>query len=328
MNILVTGGAGYIGSVTSALLRQTGHTVVIFDSLQTGHKEAIGQSRLIVGDLTNKDTIDKIFSSEEFDAVVHFAALSLAGQSMERPYDYYYNNLLGSLNLLESMRLHGCGTIIFSSTSAVYGYPKVCPITEDQDIAPVSVYGSSKHMIEEIIGWYDTIYGIKSVLLRYFNAAGALLDGTMGEDHANETHIIPLALAVASGKRDVFELFGNDYETPDGTCIRDYIHVLDLADAHIRALDFLTKNKKSEVINLGVGRGYSNKEVLDVVLKITGKQIHVEVKPRRPGDPAQLWADNTKAKRLLGWVPQHSDIETIISSAWAWHKNHPNGYFT
>lgn len=326
MNILVTGGAGYIGSITSSLLRQAGHTVVIFDNLQTGHKKSVRQSRLIVGDLTKKDTIDKVFSSEEFDAVVHFAALSLAGQSMERPYEYYHNNLLGSLNLLESMRLHGCHTIIFSSTSAVYGYPKICPITEDQEINPVSVYGSSKHMVEEIIGWYDTIYSIKSVMLRYFNAAGALLDGTMGEDHMNETHIIPLALAVASAKRDVFELFGNDYETPDGTCIRDYIHVVDLADAHVKALNFLTKSKKSEVINLGVGRGYSNREVLDVVQKVTGKQIHIEVKPRRPGDPAQLWADNTKAKRLLGWEPKYSDIETIVSSALKWHQRNPDGY--
>ncbi len=326
MNILVTGGAGYIGSITSSLLRQVGHSVVIFDNLKTGHKEAVGQSRLIIGDLINKDSIDRVFMSEKFDAVLHFAALSLAGESMERPYDYYHNNILGSLNLLESMRLHGCKKIIFSSTSAVYGYPKKCPITEDQDINPVSVYGSSKHMVEELISWYEKIYGIRFVILRYFNAAGALLDGTMGEDHTNETHIIPLAIAVSSGKYDVFELFGNDYETPDGTCIRDYIHVVDLAHAHIRALEFLTKTKKSEVINLGVGRGYSNRQVLDVIQKVTGRQIHIAVKPRRPGDPAQLWADNTKAKRLLGWQPQHSDIETIVSSALAWHEKHPNGY--
>lgn len=320
MKILITGGAGYIGSITNKLLQQAGHETVIFDNLSRCHREAVGKTPLLVGDLKNLTSINEVFEQHDFDAVIHFAALSLAGESMEKPYEYFHNNLLGGLNLLEAMRTHTCKKIIFSSTSAVYGYPKQVPIVEQEAIAPVSVYGASKRMVEEMIDWYEKIYGIKSVILRYFNAAGAMLDGSLGEDHEPESHIIPVALSVALGKKKEFELFGDDYETPDGTCIRDYIHVVDLADAHVKALDFLIKNKKSEIINLGVGRGYSNKEVLDVVQKVTGKQIHVEVKQRRPGDPAQLWADNTKAKRLLGWKPRHSDIETIISSALKWHE--------
>lgn len=316
MKVLITGGAGYIGSITNKLLEGGGHDTVVFDNLSRGHREAVGKTPLLIGDLTNKSDINEVFEQHNFDAVIHFAALSLAGESMEKPYEYFHNNLLGGLNLLEAMRTHGCKKIIFSSTSAVYGYPKRVPIVEEEVIAPVSVYGASKHMVEDMIGWYEKIYGIKSVILRYFNAAGAMLDGSLGEDHEPETHIIPVALSVVLGKQKIFELFGDDYETPDGTCIRDYIHVVDLADAHIKALQLAS----SEIINLGVGRGYSNKEVLAVVSKVTGKELPIEIKPRRPGDPAKLWADNAKAKNVLGWIPQHSDIETIVSSALKWHQ--------
>lgn len=326
MRILVTGGAGYIGSVTNVILCERGFETVVFDNLSLGHREAVGNTRLVVGDLRRKEDIEAVFANESFDGVIHFAAFSLAGESMEKPFEYYQNNLLGGLNLLEAMRKFGCRSIIFSSTSAVYGIPKTVPITEDESIAPVSVYGSSKRMVEEMINWYSEIYGIRSVSLRYFNAAGALLDGTLGEDHANESHIIPLALSVAAGKKELFEVYGNDYETPDGTCIRDYIHVMDLADAHIKAMEYLAKNSQSEVINLGVGKGHSNIEVLDTIEEVTGKQVPRIYGPRRPGDPARLWADNQKAKKILGWEPRYSDLSTIIRSAWKWHQSNPEVY--
>lgn len=320
MRILVTGGAGYIGSITNAVLRSRGYETVVFDSLKNGHKEAVGDSKLVVGDLTVKKDIEEVCKSEKFDAVVHFAALALAGESMEKPSEYYTNNILGGVNLLESMRAAGCKTIIFSSTCAVYGYPKKLPVAEDEHITPESVYGSSKHMFEEILSWYNRIYGLKYVNLRYFNAAGAMLDGSLGEDHALETHIIPILLEVASGKRPKFELFGKQYPTPDGTCIRDYIHVVDLADAHIKAMEYVEKGGQSTSVNLGVGKGYSNVEVLAAVERITGKKIPFEVKSARPGDPASIYADNSKAKKLLGWAPIHSDLDTIIASAWKWYQ--------
>src|SRR3989344_6349555 len=316
MKLLITGGAGYIGSITNKLLTLAGHDTIVFDNLSRGHREAVGKTPLLVGDLTNLSEINEVFEQHSFDAVIHFAALSLAGESMEKPYEYFHNNLLGGLNLLEAMKKHNCKKIIFSSTSAVYGYPKNVPIAEEEAIAPVSVYGASKNMVEEMIRWYP----VTSVILRYFNAAGAMLDGTLGEDHEPETHIIPVAIAVALGKQKTFELFGDDYDTPDGTCIRDYIHVVDLADAHIKALDNLRKTHASNVFNLGVGRGYSNREVINAVEKITGKKLNVTVGPRRPGDPAQIYADNTKAKQTLGWEPKYSELETIVGSAWKWHQ--------
>lgn len=321
MKILVTGGVGYIGSITNAILRNKGFETTVFDNLSLGHKEAIGETKLFVGDLRNKEDIDMVFENDTFDAVIHFAGFSLAGESMEKPFEYFDNNLRGALNLLEAMRRHGCKSIIFSSTSAVYGYPTNIPVTEEDVIAPVSVYGSSKHMIEEIIGWYGRIYGIRSVSLRYFNAAGALPDGSLGEAHSHESHIIPIALDVAAGKRERFEVFGNDYETPDGTCIRDYIHVVDLADAHIKSAEYLKNGGVSVSLNLGVGRGYSNLEVLDTIARVTGKNVARSFGPRRPGDPAKLWADNKKAKEVLGWEPKYSNLESIIGSAWKWHQN-------
>ncbi|MBU1326622.1 UDP-glucose 4-epimerase GalE [Patescibacteria group bacterium] len=326
MKILVTGGAGYIGSITNALLHSQGHKTVVFDNLSNGHKEAVGKSKLIIGDLTDKDDVFRAFDGDSFDAVIHFAAYTLPGESMLSPHKYFHNNIIGGLNLLEAMRTHGCRNIVFSSTCSVYGYPKDLPVAETSSIAPVSVYGASKRMFEEILDWYGKIYGIRNVKLRYFNAAGAALDGSLGEDHSPETHIIPVALSVASGKKKQFELYGDDYETPDGTCIRDYIHVLDLADAHIKALDYMIKHDASDTFNLGVGRGYSNRQVLDEVKKITKKELNVVVAKRRPGDPDAIFADNTKARKVLGWNPKYSDLHIIIKSAWKWHVKHPEGY--
>lgn len=326
MNILVTGGAGYIGSITNSLLRERGFQTIIFDNLSNGHRQAVGAAELIVGDLTRKDDIERVFESNAIDTVIHFAAYTLPGESMQFPHKYFYNNSIGGLNLLEAMRTHGCRNIVFSSTCSVYGYPKDLPVAETSSIAPVSVYGTSKRMFEEILDWYGKIYRIRSVKLRYFNAAGATLDGLLGEDHKPETHIIPVALSVASGKKKQFELYGDDYDTPDGTCIRDYIHVLDLADAHIKALEYVVKHETSEVFNLGVGKGYSNRQVLDEVKKITKKELNVVVAKRRPGDPDAIFADNTKARKILSWNPQHSDLSTIVESAWKWHVKHPKGY--
>lgn len=326
MKILIIGGAGYIGSVTNAVLRDQGIETVVFDNLSLGHRTAVGDTKLIVGDLRNKVDINQALASESFDAVIHFAAFSLAGESMEKPYEYYDNNLRGALNFLEAIREHGNPSIIFSSTSAVYGYPSQVPVTEDAPIAPVSVYGSSKRMIEEMIEWWARIYRTRYVCLRYFNAAGAMTDGSLGEAHTHESHIIPIALDVASGKRDKFELYGKDYDTPDGTCIRDYIHVVDLASAHMKSVQYLARGGDSVAINLGVGRGYSNLEVLDTVERVTGGKIARSVSPRRSGDPAKLWADNTKAKTLLGWVPQYPELTTIVETAWKWHQKNPHGH--
>lgn len=328
MAVLVTGGAGYIGSITNQFLRERGYTTIVFDNLRTGHWAAVGETAFIEGDLRNPDDIKKAFETEKIDAVIHFAALALAPESMEKPYEYYVNNIVGGLNLLEAMRTHRCQTIVFSSTCAVYGTPSTLPVSESASVHPESVYASSKRNFEEILSWYGALYGIESIILRYFNAAGAAIDGSLGEDHEPETHIIPIALSVAIGERKEFEIYGNDYKTPDGTCIRDYIHVVDLADAHVKALEYVKKNKTSDVFNLGVGRGYSNNEVVAAVEKIVGHEIPKRYSGRRKGDPAVIYADNAKAKRILGWEPRHSDLETIISSAWKWHQSHPEGYKT
>lgn len=325
MKFLVTGGAGYIGSITNWLLRSKGHETVVFDNMANGHKQAVGDSKLIVGDLRSKEDIQNVFKNESFDAVIHFAALAVAGESMKKPYEYFHNNIDGGLNLLEAMRLNGCQTIIFSSTCAVYGFPKKLPVTEESPINPTSVYGASKRNFEEILDWYDVLYEIKSAKLRYFNASGALPDGMLGEDHNPETHIIPDALtAAATGKP--FFLYGKNYKTKDGTCIRDYIHVLDLADAHIKAVEHIVKEKTSFVVNLGIGKGYSNMEVLRSVEEVTGKKLNIRCKKRREGDPDAVYADNTRARKLLRWNPQYESISSIIQTAWAWHQKHPGGY--
>lgn len=321
MKILVTGGAGYIGSITVKALQKAGHEVVVFDNLEYGHKWAV-DTPLVIGDLLKKEDLQKL-DSYTFDAVIHFAAYLQVGESMINPYKYFQNNMLGGLNLLEYMKEKKIPSIVFSSTAAVFGMPEHTPIREDDSKKPESVYGESKLMFEKVLSWYDTIFGIKSVVLRYFNAAGAALDGSLGEDHNPETHIIPVAIKKAL-KGEAFSLFGDDYPTPDGTCIRDYIHVEDLAQAHILAIEYLGKEKKSDSFNLGVGKGYSNKEVVDMVKRITGIDFTVNIEKRRPGDPAILLADNTKAKSVLGFNPQYSDLETIVKTAWNWHRKVKN----
>lgn len=321
---MITGGAGYIGSVTNRYLVEQNYETVIFDNLSTGYEKSCMNSPLVVGDLQNRDEILACMKKYQPEAVIHFAAKALAGESMEKPAFYYQNNILGGLNLLEAMKETGCQRIVFSSTCAVYGYPKNLPVTEKEPYKPVSVYGSSKRMFEEILEWYDQIYGIKSAKLRYFNACGATLDGVLGEKHNPETHIIPIALSVAAGKMDAFQLYGQDYDTPDGTCIRDYIHVLDLADAHLKALTYLESNDKSLAVNLGVGHGISNLEIIKAVENITGRKIKVENKPRRFGDPDRIYADNSLAKNLLSWSPQYSDSDRIIGSAWQYYQKNPS----
>lgn len=320
MKILVTGGAGYIGSITVKQLLQKGHEVVVFDNLVYGHKESV-TCKLVEGDLVDKQFLFESLRNEEFDAVIHFAAYALAGDSMQNPYKYFNGNIQGGLNLLEFMKEKKIPSIIFSSTCAIYGTPEKLPVSEDEKKKPESVYGESKLMFETILDWYEKLYGIKHINLRYFNACGAALDGTLGEEHNPETHIIPVAIKFAQEGKP-FTLFGNDYPTPDGTCIRDYIHVEDLAAAHIQALEKLEKGGKSDSYNLGTGTGYSNLEVLEMIKKVSGIDFAIDVKPRRAGDPPQIYADNTKAREVLGWVPQYSDLETIVKTAWQWHKNH------
>lgn len=320
MKILVTGGAGYIGSITVKELLKKGHEVVVFDNLKNGSKDSVS-CKLIVGDLLDKDFLNESLNSENFDAVIHFAAYALAGESMESPFIYFQNNILGGLNLLEYMRNKSIDTIVFSSTCAVYGTPNKLPVDEDETKKPESVYGESKLSFEKILHWYDQIYNIKHINLRYFNAAGGSLNGKLGENHNPETHIIPLAIKTALGGQTEFQLYGNDYDTPDGTVIRDYIHVQDLAEAHILALENLKKTNKSNSFNLGTGKGYSNLEVLAEVKKISGVNFTVKVVGRRLGDPPIIYADNKKAKRELNFTPKYSDLETIIKTAWQWHKN-------
>lgn len=321
MRVLVTGGAGYIGSITVRQLLKEGHEVVVFDNLEYGHKENVTDCPLVVGDLLRAEDLRNGLDQYTFDAVIHFAAYLQVGESMQNPYKYFQNNLMGGLNLLEYMKEKQIPYIVFSSTSAIFGTPKELPVKEDQEKHPESVYGESKLMFERILHWYGEVFGIKSICLRYFNAAGAALDGSLGEAHDPETHIIPVAIKAALENKPFF-LFGNDYPTDDGTCVRDYIHVEDLATAHILALKYVEENKKSDQFNLGVGRGYSNKEVIDMVKKVSGVDFPVEIKERRSGDAAIVYADNEKSQHVLGFVPHYSDLETIVKTAWEWHKSH------
>ena len=327
MAILVCGGAGYIGSHAVHALVEKGEQVVIVDNLQTGHRGALNPAATFYeGDIRDASVLDKIFTENKIEAVIHFAANSLVGESVEKPLLYFNNNVYGMQVLLEAMVRHGIDKIVFSSTAAVYGEPKRVPIHEDDETHPTNPYGETKLTMEKMMKWVSRANGVRYVSLRYFNAAGALPDGSIGEDHATETHLIPLILQVPLGKRGHITVFGEDYPTPDGTCLRDYIHVVDLADAHVRALDYLRQGGESNIFNLGNGQGFSVKEMIAAAQKATGRSIKVEIGARRAGDPAQLIASSEKARTVLGWNPQFTDVEQVISTAWTWHEKHPNGY--
>jgi UDP-glucose 4-epimerase len=321
MKILVTGGAGYIGSVCAELLLDEGHDVAIFDNLSEGHRAAIdSRAKFLEGDLQDRQSIEKALAKRKPDAVMHFAANALVGESMQNPSKYFRNNIANGLNLLDAIISVGVGKIIFSSTCAIFGPPERVPIDETMPMRPINPYGESKLAFEKILRWYGEIQGLKFVSLRYFNAAGA--SANFGEDHRVETHLIPNVLKVALGEKPDVEIFGTDYETPDGTCIRDYIHILDLARAHILALD----SDKSGFYNLGTGGGSSVREVIDACRKVTGRKIDIVEKPRRPGDPPRLIASSEKIKRDLRWKPQFQNLDAIIESAWKWHQKFPHGY--
>jgi UDP-glucose 4-epimerase len=321
MTVLVTGGAGYIGSVTTELLLDAGHEVVVFDSLERGHRAAIDpRARFVQGDLRVAEDIVAAMRTVCPDAVVHFAAYALVGESMERPGIYFANNVAGGLNLLNAMLQTDARKFVFSSTCATYGFPERVPMTEDLPRCPVNPYGESKLMFEKVLKWYREIYGLEFVAFRYFNAAGA--SEKFGEHHRVETHLIPNVLQVALGQKSQCEIFGTDYPTPDGTCIRDYIHIVDLAQAHILGL----QPGKEGFFKLGNGDGYSVRQVIQTCEKITGKIIPTVEKPRRPGDPPKLVASAEKAIRELGWKPKYPKLEDIVATAWAWHQKHPNGY--
>jgi UDP-glucose 4-epimerase len=321
MKILVVGGAGYIGSVCAELLLNEGHDVAIFDNLTEGHRAAVDpRATFIEGDLSDRQSIGAAISTVRPDAVMHFAANALVGESMENPSKYFRNNVGNGLNLLDAMVEARVGRLVFSSTCAIFGPPDRLPIDETLPARPINPYGESKLAFEKILKWYDQIHGLKFVSLRYFNAAGA--SEKFGEDHRVETHLIPNVLQVALGQKPEVAIFGTDYETPDGTCIRDYIHILDLARAHILALG----SKKSDFYNLGTGGGSSVREVIDTAGKVTGRKINVVEKPRRPGDPPRLIASSEKIQRELGWKPQFQSLDAIIESAWKWHQKFPTGY--
>ncbi|MFV9511255.1 UDP-glucose 4-epimerase GalE [Tepidibacillus sp. LV47] len=327
MAILVCGGAGYIGSHAVAALLEKGEEVVVIDNLQKGHKQAVLEgAKLYIGDLRDSEILDQVFNENPIDAVMHFAAYSLVGESVEQPLEYYENNVYGTLSLLKTMAKYQVKKIVFSSTAATYGEPKNIPILETDPTEPTNPYGETKLAVEKMLKWGDNAYGIKYVVLRYFNVAGAHPEGIIGEDHQPETHLIPIILQVALGKRDKIYIFGDDYDTHDGTCIRDYIHVSDLVDAHILALNHLRKDRESATYNLGNGNGFTVKEVIETARKVTGRPIPAEVAPRRAGDPSRLVASSEKAMKELGWTPKYASLEQIITSAWKWHLSHPNGY--
>lgn len=327
MKILVCGGAGYIGSHTVYELIEQGHQVVVADNLCKGHKDAVHKSaKLYVGDLRDADFLDKVFSENKIDAVIDFAAFSLVGESCSEPLKYFDNNVYGTIRLLEAMNRAGVKKIVFSSTAATYGEPENIPIIESDRTFPTNPYGETKLTVEKILKWSDKAYGIKYVALRYFNAAGAHISGEIGEDHSPESHLIPIILQVALGQREKIAMFGDDYPTPDGTCVRDYIHVTDLADAHIKAIEKLFRDETSGIYNLGNGKGFSVKEVVEETRRVTKKEIKAVVEGRRAGDPSTLIATSDKAMKELGWKPRFNTLTQIIETAWKWHQSHPNGY--
>ena len=325
MGVLVTGGAGYIGSVAVEDLSNRGETVVVLDNLVYGHREAVAAGvPFYEGSIGDKDLIKRIIDEHKIDACMHYSAYAYVGESVEQPAKYYENNFVETLHLLDALRDSGANRFIFSSTCATYGVPKYVPIDEQHPQWPINPYGWSKLMVERALNSYDTAYGLKYVALRYFNAAGA--SERCGEDHDPETHLIPLVLKAAMGKIAKVSIFGNDYDTPDGTAVRDYIHISDISSAHLAALDHLRAGKESQFINLGNGNGYSVKQVIDTAKKVTGRDIAIENAPRRAGDPPQLVGDSAKAREVLGWKPQFPELEAIIESACNWHQEHPNGY--
>ncbi|EAW38283.1 UDP-glucose 4-epimerase GalE [Lyngbya sp. PCC 8106] len=321
--VLVTGGAGYIGSHAVLALQRSGYEVVILDNLVYGHRDVVEQVlkvELIVGDTNDRQLLDNLFSMRKIDAVMHFAAYAYVGESVSAPDKYYRNNVVGTLTLLEAMKDASINKFVFSSTCATYGIPQQVPIPEDHPQNPINPYGMTKLMVEKILSDFDHAYDFKSVWFRYFNAAGADPDGSLGEDHQPETHLIPLTLMAALGKRESLSIFGTDYPTPDGTCVRDYIHVTDLATAHVLGLEYLIKGGKTDVFNLGNGNGFSVKEVIETARQVTGRDIIAVECDRRPGDPPALVGSGEKARQILGWNPQYSDLNTIISHAWQWHQ--------
>jgi len=327
MKVMVTGGAGYIGSHTVYQLIEEGHEVIVYDNLSKGHKAAVPEGiKFVEGDLRDRALLTETLQKHEIEAVVHFAADSLVGESMTQPAKYYHNNVVATLALLDTMRDCSVNKIVFSSTAAVYGEPESSPISEEMSTKPTSVYGRTKLVIEGILADFSMAYGLNYVSLRYFNAAGALAGGQIGEDHSPESHLIPLLLQTALGKRPSISIYGTDYDTKDGTCIRDYIHVTDLADAHVLALGHLAEGGLSRVYNLGSENGFSVREVIEETKLITGIDFKVEEAERRPGDPGVLVASAAKIRSELGWQPTRSDLATIISSAWQWHQSHPEGY--
>lgn len=324
--ILVAGGAGYIGSHMVALLVKRGYEVVVADNLRTGHWQAVkGARKMYVGDLRDGAFLHQIFTENKIDGVINFAAFSLVGESVTNPLKYYGNNVEGAVSLLSAMQAHGVDRIVFSSTAAAYGEPEKQPIEEGDRTEPTNPYGATKLAIENMLKWCDCAYNIRYVALRYFNAAGSDTEAGIGEDHNPESHLIPLVMKTALGQRDHIGIFGEDYPTPDGTCVRDYIHVKDLAEAHLLALEYLERGGISDVFNLGNGAGYSVREIIETARRITGKEIKAVVEPRRGGDPSVLIASNKKAAEVLGWKPVLG-LDQIISDAWAWHSGHPNGY--
>jgi UDP-glucose 4-epimerase len=328
MAILVTGGAGYIGSHCVKILCDKNYEVVAIDNLIKGHEQAlkISNAKFYHGNINDKDLLNKIFTENKIDGVMHFAAYSLVAESEKMPYEYYNNNVAATLMLLNCMVENNIKNIVFSSTASTYGIPKKMPVLEDDEQRPINTYGETKLAIEKMLACFERAHDVKYINLRYFNVAGAYKTGEIGEDHNPETHLIPIILQVANGKRDKIQIFGGDYQTPDGTNIRDYIHIEDLIKAHIKALEYLKRENKSDYFNLGSGGGYSNLEVVNAARKVTGHAIPLEITKRRPGDPDILVASSEKAEKILGWTREYKSIESIIESAWKWHKNNINGY--
>lgn len=324
--ILVVGGAGYIGSHICRELRDQGLDHVVFDNLEEGFKESLGTSKLVVGDLRDQHQVSRVIGDVKPALVMHFGAYISVGESVRMPAKYFQNNTSGVVNLLTAMADHSVGSFVFSSTAAVYGEPEYVPIDEDHPKHPTSPYGESKYLVERMLPSFEAAYGIRSVCLRYFNASGAQPDGSIGEAHRVEEHLIPLAIKAAAGQRGALKVFGTDYPTPDGTCVRDYIHVVDLAKAHVLAVRHLLENGSSRQFNLGSGTGFSVREVIDTVARVTGMPVPHEDAARRPGDPARLIASSQRIREGLGWKPEFDDLDRIVADAWNWHRSHPNGY--